>query len=219
MKISANFKNMLPICLLAVCGFALFFVPAERALAEIPPQPGNQAAAQANFAGTWKQNKDQSDDPRQKMQEAMGNSGESGGGGGNGNGMRRGGGGQGRGQGGMMNEFSQLTIVQTGSNVKITGATGRVLAQSADGSQASSQPSSGAGGENATAASAVQWQDNQLVVVTPGMRGGKTTRTYAFSADGKQLYVTTKMESERFKTPVTYRFVYDAVAPSGGTSK
>jgi hypothetical protein len=153
------------------------------------------------------------------MQEAMGNSGESGGGGGNGNGARRGGGGQGRGQGGMMNEFSQLTIVQTSSNVKITGVTGRVLAQSTDNGQASSQTSSGAAAEDATAPSLVKWQDNQLVVVTPGMRGGKNTRTYAFSPDAKQLYVTTKMENERFKTPVTYRFVYDAVTPSGGTSK
>lgn len=218
MNILTNVKKMLPTYLLAVCSAALLFVPAGKALAKTSLS-GSQTSSQTNLGGTWKLNKDQSDDPHQKMQEAMGNSGESGGGGGNGNGTRRSEGGQRGGRGGMMGEFSQLTIVQTGSTVKITGATGRVLAQSANSGQASSQPSSGTAGEDATAPSSVQRQDNQLVVVSPGMRGGKATRTYALSPDGKQLYVTTKMENERFKTPVTFRFVYDASSPSGGTSK
>jgi hypothetical protein len=46
-----------------------------------------------------------------------------------------------------------------------------------------------------------QWQNAQLVAVTQSPRG-KSTRTYSLSPDGKQLYVTTKMENERLKEPV-----------------
>ncbi len=90
--------------------------------------PAAAAADQPpNLAGTWKLNKDKSDNPRQKMQEAMGNSqGAQGGGGGQSRGGGQGGPG-GRG-GGMMNDFSQLTIVQSGSDIKVTGSSGRTLA-------------------------------------------------------------------------------------------
>src|SRR5713226_8484075 len=57
------------------------------------PQAAPQAAARSNLTGTWKLNKDQSDDPRKKMQEAMGNSGGEHGGGGWGGRGRTGGGG------------------------------------------------------------------------------------------------------------------------------
>jgi hypothetical protein len=53
------------------------------------------------------------------------------------------------------------------------------------------------------------------VAVTPGRRQGSTTRTYELSPDGKQLYVTTKIDNPRFKSPVTFRLVYDP-AQSGG---
>ncbi len=124
----------------------LFLLPAVRAAAQsgtggpgpLPaaapadqPASASQAGAQSagarpNLAGTWTLNKDQSDDPRQKMRDAMGG-GEGGqgggygghggwGGGGNGGGGYGGdGGGRGRGQGqgrgeGMINDLSQLTI-------------------------------------------------------------------------------------------------------------
>ncbi len=252
---------------LAIFGAAILcLVPAGRAAAQsgtagpLPaatpagqptpaPQPAAQTAgAKPNMAGTWALNKAQSDDPRQKMHDAMGG-GEGGhggqgggyggrggwGGGGNGGGGNGGGegggyggngGGGGRGQGrgeGMINELSQLTIEQTSTSAKVTGSSGRVLAlysanntassTSAQGSSGSSSGSSGGGDEYAPPAA--QWQRSQLVAVAE-RRGGTNTQTYELSPDGKQLFVTTKMESQRFTQPVIFRLVYDPAKSSGG---
>jgi len=163
-----------------------------------------------------------------------GGGGQRGGGGMGGGGGRRGGQ---NGSGGAMNNLSQLTIEQTASSAKVTGESGDVLAvysatesapaNSSAGSSSnpspSSQTSSSGSGSNsssgdsdtASAPPAAQWQGSQLVAVTPGRRQGSTTRSYELSPDGKQLYVTTKIDNPRFKNPVTFRLVYDP-APSGG---
>ncbi len=148
-----------------------------------------QPSSPPNLAGTWKLNQDQSDNPQQKMQEAGGSGGQGGGMG------RRRGGGNG---GGMMRGLSQLTIEQSGSSIKITNAEGREIAQHS--SSTSSQDS----------APAAEWQSGQLVATMEGRRGGSTTRTFALSPDGKQLYVTTKIDNPRLQQPVSIRFVYDA---------
>jgi hypothetical protein len=184
--------------------------------ADAPPaQAASQASSQgtpAKIAGTWKLNKDQSDDPRKAMQSA-GMSGPGGGrggmGGGGGMGGRGRGGYGGRG-GGMMNEYNELTIAQSGTAVKISGSSGRVLAQSptpSDNSKSSEASASAPSGE---------WQDNKYVVTTQDERGGKTMRTYALSQDGSQLMVATRIDNARFNQPVTFRFVYDPVKSSGG---
>jgi hypothetical protein len=145
-----------------------------------------------NLAGTWKLNKDESDDPQQKMQEA-------GGYGGRGGGMR---GGRGRGgrRGGIMQNASQITITQTESSAKVTDASGRVLAEF--GNSSSNDPR------------AAQWQGKQLVVKIQGRRGGSNTRTFELSPDGKQLYMSTTIDNPRFQQPVTFRFVYDPAKAS-----
>jgi hypothetical protein len=165
----------------------------------------------------------------------MGGGGGTGGGGGWGGGGQRGGaGGYGGGGGGRrggqnggnaMTNLSQLTIEQTASSAKVTGDSGDVLAiYSADnsskanspaGSSTNSSASSSGDSDTASTPPAAQWQGSQLVAVTPGRRQGSTTRTYELSPDGKQLYVTTKIDNPRFKNPVTFRLVYDP-APSGG---
>lgn len=168
------------------------------------------------LAGSWTLNKDQSDDPRQKMQEAGDGGGGRGGFGGAGGGGRRGGGqGQGRGNG-MMAGMSRLTIEQTESSAKVTGESGQVLAlYSSDNATSNkantdNQANSQSGGsEESGAPPAAQWQGNQLVTTTQRRRGS-TTRTFELSPDGKQLYVTTKIDNPRFQQPVTIRFVYDA---------
>ncbi len=179
------------------------------------PASGRTAAGAGenpSLAGTWKLNKDQSDNPREKMQEAMGNSG---GGQGEGGGHHQGGQGGGSGQGGggrhgggMMEDMSQLTIVQTGSDIKITGASGKLLA-ALPAADTSAKPNDA--DANAPPVPSAHWQYNQLVTESQGQRRGKTTRTYALSSDGKQLDVTTRIESPRFSQPVTYRLVYDPV--------
>jgi hypothetical protein len=145
-----------------------------------------------------------------------------------GSGTAGGGGGRRGGQnasGGGMNNLSQLTIEQTASSAKVTGDSGNVLAlysasepapaSSSSGSSSNSSNSSSGDSETASAPPSTQWQGSQLVAVTPGRRQGSTTRTYELSPDGKQLYVTTKIDSPRFTKPVTFRLVYDP-APSGG---
>jgi hypothetical protein len=206
MNTNANFTRFsVPVTVLGALTFA--------GLLSFAPRPSTASADQTpNLAGTWKLNTDKSDNPRQKMQEAMANAG----GGQSGGGYRqRGGGGQAGPRGNMMDEFTQLTIVQNGSDIKITGVSGRTLAvlpadknaNSNSGSNSNSDANSA--DQPAPTPPAVHWQDNQLIAEMEGRRGGKTTRTYELSPDGKELYVTTRMENPRFSQPVTFRFVYD----------
>ncbi|MFZ0037476.1 MAG: hypothetical protein WAK91_08650 [Candidatus Acidiferrales bacterium] len=188
------------------------------------PAPQTQSAANPNLAGQWKLNKDQSDDPRQKMQQAMGGNGQGGGRGGEGGGGRRGGGqGQGGGQGGgMMNDLAQLSIVQTDTSVKVSNASGRVLAAYPEDTQAAKPAANGGNADDdlrEPAPPVAKWQGSQLVATMQGRRGGTTTRTYELSSDGRQLIVTTKMQNPRFTQPVTFRLVYDPAKATSGSSQ
>jgi hypothetical protein len=191
--------------------------PSDQPAPASKAQPRAQIGGHPSLAGAWTMNKDQSDDPRAKMREAMGNSGGQGGGGGRGGmgggGQRGGGGGmgggRGQGAGGGVSEFSQLTIEQTASSAKVTGSSGRVLAVYSNGDAAKSNSSNSADSEEGNAPAAAQWKGDQLVAVTQGRRGGSTTRTFELSPDSTQLYVTTTMDNPRFQQPVTYRLVYD----------
>lgn len=227
--------------LLGCCGAAALILPASglagrSAAARAIPEPASQTAApqaaRPSLAGTWKLNKDQSDDPRQKMQQAMGNSGGNQGEG-NGNGGGRPGRGQGGpgGGGGMMTEWAQLTVTQLDANVKITGASGRLLATTTPPGPTADSKSDTDGSNNGGGAGqrgdrrtppVAQWQGSQLVTTGRGFGGGGgsggTTRTYELSPDGKQLIVTTKITNERLTQPVTYRLVYDS-EKSGGNNQ
>jgi hypothetical protein len=196
-----------------ICGIGLFLYPSSLKAAtssgksnqEQAAQSASQSAAKPNLAGMWKLNKDQSDDPRQKMREAMG---APNGQGGQGQGGERGAGRPGRGngpRGGMMAEWNQLTINQSDANVKVTGESGRLLATS----QPESKTENNDNGEMRFPPATAEWQGSQLVAKSQGFGGGTTTRTFELSPDGKQLNVTTKIENERFSQPVTFKFVYD----------
>jgi len=199
--------------------------------------------AKGTLAGRWSLNRDQSDDPRQKLEQAS----SSGGGGGWGQGPAGGGGGGGWGGlggpwGGMgggrggngggwnrggrqfpddggidMSDFSQLTIEQSDSSAKVTGATGRVLAQYSanNGSDKKSQDAAKKPKDDPNTPLAAHWQGDELVTTVNGPRGTKTTRTYELAPNGKQLYVTTRLDNPRLNQPVNIRFVYD-LARSGG---
>jgi len=210
-----------------------------------PPKPrALTIGGKPNLSGTWVLNKDESDDARQKLADARSSSGQGGGqrpgwGGGQGgqgggqqggggvwgpggSGYPRGGGGGRQGQRSSnadepMEELSQLTIAQTESTVNVTSETGHTLASypASNQSQSGSSSSDSSGSSSKSANPTVEWKDNQLVVTEQRDRGGSTTRTYELSPDGNQLYVTTTLQSPRFKNPVTIRFVYDP-APSGG---
>lgn len=134
---------------------------------QTPPEsaaPAPDRDSKGTLAGRWNLNKDQSDDPRQKLEQASSSGrgggwgqGPAGGGGGGWGGLGGPWGGMGGGPGGNgggwnrggrqfpddggidMSDFSQLTIEQSDSSAKVTGGTGRVLAQYIGNSDKSSQ--------------------------------------------------------------------------------
>jgi len=185
--------------------------PSDQASSSHAQAPVDSPVAHPNLAGTWQLNKKQSDDPREKMREARGDQ-ENGGGGWGGRGMGRSRQSQGGGND-MTNEFAQLTITETDSMAKVTGKSGRVLAlySSSDQAQKQSEGSDSKQPDNAEERSPVaQWQQDHLVVTTQTRRGS-TTRSYQLSPDGKQLFVTTRIENQRLSQPVVIRFVYDPI--------
>jgi hypothetical protein len=226
--------------LLALCGGAFAQAPAgpmtpPRGTAPESPPPSAQGNAPAriggkpNMAGLWKLNRSDSDDPRRKLQQASSNSKSQGGGhggwggpGGQGGPGGPGGGGQrgGRDQdsngqsdaSGMLSDLSYLTVHQTSATVRILTDSGHLLAQYAMSDQGNSKSTNDSQDSKTGTA---QWQADQLVVVTPGKNGGKTTHTIEMSSDGTQLYLTTRMEGGRLSQPVTFRLVYDPANPSG----
>jgi hypothetical protein len=178
-------------------------------------QSATASAAKPNLAGTWKLNEQQSDDPRAKMREAMNaNGGAQGDSGATTRGRtgRRPGRGPG-GRGGMMAQFSQLTIDQTDKGVNVTGASGRLIATSEPPKEEQNGQDNNGRMMMRMPPAEAKWQGNQLVATSEGFGGGTITRTFELSPDGKQLYMTTKIENERFSQPVTYRLVYDPAKP------
>jgi hypothetical protein len=183
------------------------------------PPPNNRwkNPDKPNLAGAWRLNQDESDDPRQRAQQSRGNSGGGGGVGGQHGGWGVGGpggvgvyhGGGGRSQqaqdqaSSMMEEFSQLTIEQTDATVRVKDSGNQLVAQFPMNSDTSNDKDA----KNNSS----QWQSGQLVVVTQGKHGGKITRRYTLSADGDQLYVTTRIDKSGSDQPVMFRFVYDLV--------
>ena len=162
-----------------------------------PSDAANQTASASqastpNLGGTWKLNQDQSDNPQEKMQQAGGSGGRGGG-----MGRRRGANGGG---GGMMSGLSQLKVEQSGPSIKITNASGREIAQYSN---------SGSSSDSSGTVPSAEWHGAQLVSTTEGRRGGSVTRTFDLSPDGKQLYMTTKIDNPRLQQPVSIRFVYD----------
>jgi len=196
----------------AVLGAVLFILPAGAAAAQASTsnpatdQQAQAATAQPNLAGTWKLNEKQSDDPRAKMRAAMNANGGSAPTGGR-MGNRPGRGPSGR--GGMMRQFAQLTIAQSDKGVNVTGATGRLIATSEAQSDDSQNAQNNGGMMMRMPPAKAKWQGNELVATSEGFGGGTITRTFQLSPDGKQLYMTTKIENPRFSEPVTYRLVYD----------
>lgn len=201
----------------AVVATVLFILPARTSGRSNLSQTTDQAAqalttpaAAPKLAGTWKLNEQQSDDPRAKMREAMGGGGQQGNSGAANPGRegRRPGRGPG-GRGGMMAQFSQLTIDQTDKATKVTGASGRLIATTEPPAKEDQNAEDNNGGMMRMPPAEAKWQGNQLVATSQGFGGGTVTRTFELSPDGKQLYMTTKIENERFSQPVTYKLVYD----------
>lgn len=58
---------------------------------------------------------------------------------------------------------------------------------------------------------AAHWDGNKLVTDEKASHGGKMSRTFEVSPDGKQLWETVHITDNKGNHPVTVRYVYDAV--------
>lgn len=188
-----------------------------------------------SIMGAWKLDRDDSDDPRKKMQEAKG----SGGNGGYGGNRRMGGGypgggypgGGGGGYGGrrggpqgesdeerqrmqeLMNPSNTLTLAEATRDVEIDlfDDQERKRAFFTDGRKL--QKSKDANYQEIAA----HWDGKRLVTDEKSPRGGKMSRNYELSYDGTQLYETLHMTVGRSETPLVIRYVYDAEgSPASG---
>jgi hypothetical protein len=56
---------------------------------------------------------------------------------------------------------------------------------------------------------AAHWNGNQLVSDEKGPQGGKMSRTFELSKDGRQVYETIKIEKPKSKGALNVRYVYD----------
>jgi hypothetical protein len=197
-----------------------------------PARPVVQKPAvqpRTSIFGEWQLNRDDSDDPQRKMQEAQqsrsnGNGGYGGGGprvGFPGGGMGGGGlGGRRQGQPSMsdderqkmqelVNPANRMTVTEAVKNtqVDVTDDQQRKLTLYTDGRKI--QKSKDTTNEEVAA----HWDGKQLATDEKSPRGNKMSRTYELSYDGKQLYETLHMTQGRSGTPLLIRYVYDAYGP------
>jgi hypothetical protein len=194
--------------------------PPPPAKPQPPPLPPRQS-----ILGAWKLNRDDSDDARQKLQDARGGEGQGRGGGGYPGGGGRagggypGGGGRRGGYGGQsesdqdrqkMQELLRppngVTLSMTGAEVDLTDDANRKRAFMTDGRklQKSKDP--------AYEEIAAHWEGNRLITDEKDARGQKMSRTLELSPDGRQLYESVHLTVGRSNSTVVIRYVYD-IAP------
>ena len=190
---------------------------ARPSTANLQEQPAAQA--RTSILGAWRWNRDDSDDPRKKMEEARGNRS-----GGHRGGIRVGGpgmgghGGYGGQRGGededrermqeLLAPANSLTLAQRDPKdpeIDVTEDQDRKRALFTDGRKLQ-KPNSKDGGYQEVAA---HWDDKRLVTDEKSPRGGKMSRTFELSYDGMQLYETLHLTTGRSNTPVIIRYVYD----------
>ena len=198
--------------------------PPQPAPAGAPtPTPTSAVKPRPSIMGDWRLNRDESDDPRKKMQDSRGS------GGGRRGGVHMGGPGMGgpgmgggpyggrRGMGGnesdedrqRMQEIvaasSTLTLAEAKKNVEtdIFDDQQRKQALFTDGRKP--QKSKDLNYQEVTA----HWDGNRLVTDEKSPSGNKISRTYELSYDGTQLYETVRLTRGHSNAQVSIRYVYD----------
>ncbi len=205
--------------------------PRSQAAAQMKEQEPQQAQQNLNLSGSWKLNRDESDDARKKMQEARGGSGDRNGGGDRGGRGRMGsgypnpGGGGGRGpygghRGGtgggqgdegrqrmheLFNPANSLTIAQKDAEVDLTDDQSRKRVFYTDGRQLQTST------DDKYQELAAHWEGSRLVSEEKGFRDQKIVRTFELAPGGQRLYETLQLDNGRSGSPVVIRYVYDIV--------
>jgi hypothetical protein len=194
---------------------------------------GTKSESQPSLSGTWKINRDESDDPREKIRAAiqdreqngspggMGRHGGMGGGGmgggigmgipGIGGGMGRPSGGQGPGSEEQHARFrdlirapEQVSIAQKGPEIDLTDSENHVRALFTDGRKLDKPKK-----DSPQVQVKAHWDHETLVSEEKGSDGEKISHTYEITNEGKQLADTLTLETKRLNTPIIIRSVYD----------
>jgi hypothetical protein len=177
------------------------------------------AAGPGDFSGSWKLNREASDDPKQVMEEAAKNAPPAASSGGRGHGMHHHGGSS-QTEGGrperesgatpdgetLMAGLDALKIEHHDPELLITDSLGRGHVLYTDGRKIEEQDDSR--GKTKIRA---QWTDGHVVIKWEPEHGPTVTETYWVTADGKQLTVSTQLEGKGRMPKVTIRRVYDVV--------
>lgn len=237
-------------CIGILCGVCLF--PAGRLLAQAPagplppshplPPPPPRAPAKKKvevpprktLAGFWKLNNDESDDPRQKLEDARKttagpNPGPGGGMGGprvgvgypypdptGGPNGPYGGGGRSRGDTSADNqEIQELVrpaftqeIMLRDVEVDSSDEHRNRLVFYTDGRKIQKST------DDSLVEVSARWNGPQLVTDEKGPKNRKLSRTLELSPDGKQLYETWHIQGRKSDSEIVIRYVYDAAADS-----
>ena len=236
MKVTKMYRLLLA----GLFGVAFAMVP-KVIRAQAPPGPLPQVQSQdppvaakpapppvkprTSILGAWKLNHDDSDDPRQKMQQARGSSSNNGSRGGMGGGFPGGMGGRGGygGRGGSrssesdddrekMQEFvqpsSKLSLAQKDAEVDLGDDQYRTYHIFTDGRKIEKSK------DLANQEIAAHWNDKALVTDEKSPKGKKMSRTFELSPDGTQLYETLHLTTGRGDSTVGIRYVYDQDSPA-----
>jgi hypothetical protein len=193
-------------------------VPTQTAPATDAKPPAPLPPPRTTILGAWKFNRDESDDPRRRSEDDRGSNN-------GGYGGRRGGGGYpggypGGGRGGyggprgesdeerqkmheLLSPPSQLSISMTGAEVDMLDDRDRKRAFMTDGRKLQKSK------DDKYQEIAAKFDGNRLITDEKSPRGGKMSRTFELSADGRQLYETLHMDSGRSNRSIDLRFVYD----------
>jgi hypothetical protein len=202
-----------------------------------PPAPRRvQVAPRKSLAGDWQLNKDESDDPHRKVQQAHGgsrnpNNGPTMGGGSWPGSNWPGGGGYGGNRGNRMPENDsgasekqrmqemldptiRLNVEQKdpkAPEIVLTGDQSRKTILYTDGRtlEKPKDPKEQQGPQELLA----HWDGNKLVTEEKVGKSGSMTRSYELSSDGLQLWEDVHLTLGKKNTDVTIRYVYDAVNP------
>lgn len=188
------------------------------------PQNQQRAETRTSILGQWKLNRDESDDPRKKMEDARTSRGS---GPRSGSGVSIAGfpiGGHGGNRSGESDEDrlrTQSAIAPANSftlaqktpkdpEVDLTDDQNRKRAFFTDGRKLEKADSK----DDSYQEIAARWDGSRLVTDEKSPRGGKMNRTFELSYDGAQLYETIRLTMGRSNTPIDVRYVYDPVPHS-----
>jgi hypothetical protein len=216
---------------LTIAAGLILFVAVAYAARQSAEQSKAPTAGDPVLSGTWKLNRDESDDAREKLRSAVqdrdqnGPMGGHGGMGGSGVGIgipgiggigrSRGGPGGQRGSGtgsedqrsrlrSLVEPSDQIKIVQKGPEVDVTDSDSRVRVLFTDGRKIEKTKK-----DSIQTEGKARWDHRTLVTEEKGPDGEKISYSYEILAEGKQLADTLTLETKHLNTPIIVRSVYD----------